>query len=132
MLNSEELDGAGRVDAEADGDDGVEIVVLDLTGNLPCSFPPNYPEFPDNCMSHTKARRHEGEFWSASLFALLRVFVPSYETSSRFPPRMLVHTKTRSHEGLRAVDDALAAVFECWRTEIDQKAQGKVEKPEVG
>ena len=37
--------------AEAHCDDGVQIVVLDLPGDLSSAFLANYPEFPDSCLS---------------------------------------------------------------------------------
>jgi hypothetical protein len=36
-------------DAVADGEDHVEVVVVDESRNLPLSFKLNYPEFPDSC-----------------------------------------------------------------------------------
>ena len=45
-----ELDGAGGVHPEPDGDDGVKIVVLDLPGDFTRAFPSNHPEFPDSCL----------------------------------------------------------------------------------
>jgi len=44
-----ELGGAGRVHPETDGDDGVEVVVLDRTGHLASTFQANYPEIPEGC-----------------------------------------------------------------------------------
>ena len=39
----------GRPDAIADGENGIEVVVIDEAGNLPFAFGLNYPEFPDSC-----------------------------------------------------------------------------------
>jgi hypothetical protein len=38
-----------RTDAVADGQNGVEVVVVNRAGNLAISLGLNYPEFPDSC-----------------------------------------------------------------------------------
>lgn|GEM_PF-5246381 len=45
-----ELGGTDRVDAIANGNDGVEIVVLDFPGHLPRTFGLNCSEFPKSCL----------------------------------------------------------------------------------
>jgi len=42
-----ELRAAGAADAVADGEDGVEVVVLGVIG---FAVGGSYPEFPDNCL----------------------------------------------------------------------------------
>ena len=41
---------AGGADAVADGEDGVEVVVVDGAGDLAGSLGLNYPETPDSCL----------------------------------------------------------------------------------
>jgi hypothetical protein len=43
------LDGTVGINPEADGDDGLQCVVIDLPFDLLSPFPLNYPEFPDSC-----------------------------------------------------------------------------------
>ena len=45
-----ELGASRRTDAVADGQNGVEVVVVDEPGNLASPFGLNYPEFPDSCL----------------------------------------------------------------------------------
>ena len=40
-----------RLQAEADGKDGVQVVVLNLAGHFPFALGSNYPEFPDSCLA---------------------------------------------------------------------------------
>jgi hypothetical protein len=46
-----ELGAAAAAHAVADGDDGLEVVVLNLAKNLAISFTSNHPEFPDSCLA---------------------------------------------------------------------------------
>jgi hypothetical protein len=46
-----ELDAPRRSYTIAYGYDGVEIVVVDIAGDLTSAFNSNYPEFPDSCLS---------------------------------------------------------------------------------
>ncbi len=39
-----------RTDAVADGQNRVEVVVVNRAGNLAISLGVNYPEFPDSCL----------------------------------------------------------------------------------
>jgi hypothetical protein len=41
------LGGPHRIDPVADGDDGIEGVEVDASGNLPVPLGLNYPEFPE-------------------------------------------------------------------------------------
>ncbi|EKD40795.1 MAG: hypothetical protein ACD_74C00161G0001 [uncultured bacterium] len=45
-----ELGSSHRIDPVADGDDGVEVVEIDVSGDPPVSLGLNYPEFPDSCL----------------------------------------------------------------------------------
>jgi hypothetical protein len=44
-----ELDAVGGTDALTNGQDGIEVVVVDQAGDLPLTLTANYPEFPDGC-----------------------------------------------------------------------------------
>lgn len=46
---SAELRAAGAPHAEADGENRLEVVVLDLAGDRAMAFGSNYPEWPDGC-----------------------------------------------------------------------------------
>ena len=46
-----ELRAACDTNAEADGEDGLKVLVLNLARYFAASFQSNYSEFPDSCLS---------------------------------------------------------------------------------
>lgn len=46
-----ELDGASRVHPETDRDDGVEVIMIHVAGDIAPAFPANHPEIPDSCLT---------------------------------------------------------------------------------
>jgi len=46
-----ELNCPSGIDVKSDGDDGVEIIMINTSGYFACSFNLNYPEFPDSCLT---------------------------------------------------------------------------------